>query len=123
MDNNQLLINSLTGCGLVWSQIKAMLIKRWAFTYRNPLTFLVQIFIVVIFVLLAIFAANSLLSRPDLPPIKLDLEFYEKTTTVFEVTDAVADRAELFPYVNVTFKHIMLNLDSYNFINTYFCVF
>lgn len=95
--DNQLKIQLQTGFWLIWSQIKAMLIKRWAYTYRNPLLFVVTNFIVLLFAVLAMFVANSLLKRPDLPNLKLDLDFYGQTTTLFEVTEKAENEDLLLP--------------------------
>lgn len=75
----------LTGWRLIFNQIKAMFLKKIAYTRRNPLLFLIINFIGVFFVSIAILAANGLRNKSDLPRMEVELASYGSSETLMYV--------------------------------------
>ncbi|XP_063703816.1 phospholipid-transporting ATPase ABCA3-like [Culicoides brevitarsis] len=74
----------LTGTSLIINQIKAVFLKKFAFTRRSPILLLVMMIMPVIFVQIAVLAVNSLRNKEDLPSLELELRSYGKTVTMVQ---------------------------------------
>lgn len=69
---------------MIMNQIKAVLIKKFAFTKRSPILFVVMMIMPVIFVSIAVLAVNNLRTKHDLPSLEMELTGYGSTVTLIE---------------------------------------
>lgn len=79
-------LHFLTGLKLRRNQIIAMVLKRSLSTYRSIILFLIQIFIPVMFIVMAMLVARNTDANKDLPNLPITLDTYENPVTVVNGT-------------------------------------
>lgn len=80
-------VHFLTGMKLIRNQIFAMILKRSLSTYRSLILSLIQIFIPVAFIVMAMLVARNSDMNKDLPSLPITLDSYENPVTVVNGTD------------------------------------
>uniref|UniRef100_W4VRK6 Putative lipid exporter abca1 n=1 Tax=Corethrella appendiculata TaxID=1370023 RepID=W4VRK6_9DIPT len=108
----------LKGSGLIFNQIKAMLLKKFISTKRSWMIFLLQIFIPMWFMAMTVFTTTAS-ELKNLPSLKISLDNYGSTVTVLEkVTDnnIVGGYNMLFDDAPLSRKLIQANEDFSDFI-------
>lgn len=76
--------NFLHGPALQWSQIKAMVSKKYLYSIRNWILLLIQFVIPAFFVVMTMLTDSLSSGNRDLPELPIAFETYLQTTTVLE---------------------------------------
>lgn len=80
-------VHLLTGMALRKNQIIAMILKRTLSTYRSLILSLIQIFVPVTFIVMAMLVARNMDMNKDLPSLPITLDSYENPITVVNGTN------------------------------------
>lgn len=91
-------LHLLTGFELRKNQIIAMILKRSLSTYRSIILFLIQIFVPVTFIVMAMLVARNMDMNKDLPTLPITLDSYENPITVVNGSN---ENAYYKSYVNI----------------------
>lgn len=81
MNHNAQLIS---GTGLIVNQWLAMFKKKYLYSVRNWILFLLQNLIPICFIIISILVGRTMREQTVLPTLDIDLATYEKTVTILD---------------------------------------
>lgn len=98
----------VTGLQLYWSQIRAMAIKKFLYSIRNPILVLLQFLIPVIFIVLSLLNQLVYNDDKDLPELSISFGSYSKTVTTMALGSIY--KGSSIEKISESYKRIFVSL-------------